>query len=251
MRSFLPLGQKGLLSIARINCTDIPLARLAPTGYIRLSMRNFMRVLRLSWAYRARILVSGIAALFVALFWSLNLSAVYPVLQILSADNNLQQWVEKQIDQNQQKAEDPERIRHIGALRLQIKALEANPDAPDRANTIRRDFREIATLEGELKEYNSKVYRYKLLQSTVINHLPTGRFQTFVWIVVGLILSIALKGIFEFIQETLVGVIVHRTLFDFRNQFFRSAIHQDIRQLMTHAPTTQPSILSGSSITRP
>ena len=190
-----------------------------------------MRVLRLSWAYRGRIVASGIAALFVALFWSLNLSAVYPVLQILSADNNLQQWVAKQIDENQKKAEDPARIARIDALRLQLKALEENPAAPDRDNTIRRDLREMSKLEGEQNEYSTKAYRYKVLQSTVIQHLPTGRFATFVWIVVGLIVSIALKGIFEFIQETLVGVVVHRTLFDFRNLFFRSAIHQDIHQL--------------------
>ncbi len=190
-----------------------------------------MRVLRLSWAYRGRIVASGVAALFVALFWSLNLSAVYPVLQILSADNNLQQWVAKQIDENQKKAEDPARIARIDALRLQLKALEENPAAPDRDNTIRRDLREMSKLEGEQNEYSTKAYRYKVLQSTVIQHLPTGRFATFVWIVVGLIVSIALKGIFEFIQETLVGVVVHRTLFDFRNLFFRSAIHQDIHQL--------------------
>jgi len=194
-------------------------------------MRNFMRVLRLSWAYRGRIVVSGIAALFVALFWSLNLSAVYPVLQILSADNNLQQWVAKQIDENQKKAEDPARIARIDALRLQLKALEQNPAAPDRDNTIRRDLREMSKLEGEQNEYSTKAYRYKVLQSTVIQHLPTGRFATFVCIVVGLIVSIALKGIFEFIQETLVAIVVHRTLFDFRNLFFRSAIHQDIHQL--------------------
>ncbi len=190
-----------------------------------------MRVLRLSWAYRARIVVSGVAALLVALFWSLNLSAVYPVLQILSADTNMQQWVAKEIAQNQAKAEDPERIRRIEDLRWQLHALEANPDAPDRDNTTRRVFRELAKLEGEQNEYSSKVYRYKLLESTVIRHLPLGRFPTFVWIVIALIASIALKGIFEFIQEILVGVVVHRTLFDFRNQFFRSAIHQDVHQL--------------------
>ena len=190
-----------------------------------------MRVLRLSWAYRGRIVASGVAALFVALFWSLNLSAVYPVLQILSADNNLQQWVAKQIDENQKKTEDPVRIARIDALRLQLKALEENPAAPDRDNTIRRDLREMSKLEGEQNEYSTKAYRYKVLQSTVIQHLPTGRFATFVWIVVGLIVSIALKGIFEFIQETLVAIVVHRTLFDFRNLFFRSAIHQDIHQL--------------------
>ena len=190
-----------------------------------------MRVLRLSWAYRARILVSGVAALFVALFWSLNLASVYPVLQILSADKNLQQWVAEQIDQNQKKAEDEKRIARIEVLRGQLKAIEANPNAPDKDNTIRRNLRELAELEGEIKEYSSKAYRYKLLQANVINHLPTDRFQTFVLIVIALIVSIALKGIFEFIQETLVGVVVHRTLFDFRNLFFRSAIHQDVHQL--------------------
>ncbi len=190
-----------------------------------------MRVLRLSWAYRVRIVGSAIAALFVALFWSLNLSAVYPVLQILSADTNMQQWVAKQIDENQKKAEDPARIAKIEFYRKQLKDIEAHPDAPDRDNTTRRAFREMARLEGEQNEYSSKVYRYKLLQSTVISHLPTGRFHTFVWIVVGLVVSIALKGIFEFVQETLVGVVVHRTLFDFRNLFFRSAIHQDVHQL--------------------
>ena len=190
-----------------------------------------MRVLRLSWAYWPRILVSGVAALFVALFWSLNLSAVYPVLQILSADKNLQQWVAEQIDKNQKKAEDEKRIARIEVLRGQLKAIEANPNAPDKDNTIRRNLRELAELEGEIKEYSTKAYRYKLLQANVIVHLPTGRFQTFVLIVLVLIVSIALKGIFEFIQETLVGVVVHRTLFDFRNLFFRSAIHQDVHQL--------------------
>ncbi len=190
-----------------------------------------MRVLRLSWAYRARIVVSAIAALFVALFWSLNLSAVYPVLQILSADQNLQMWVDEQIALNQKKAENPERIRQIDAIRAQLKALDEHPEAPDRDNTIRRGLRDLSTLESEQKEYSSKAYRYKLLQANVINRLPKGRFATFVWIIVGLIVSIALKGVFEFIQETLVGVVVNRTLFDFRNQFFRSAIHQDFHQL--------------------
>ena len=115
-------------------------------------MRNFMRVLRLSWAYWPRILVSGTAAVFVALFWSLNLSAVYPVLQILSADKNLQQWVAEQIDQNQKKAEDEKRIARIEVLRGQLKAIEANPNAPDKDNTIRRNLRELAELEGEIKE---------------------------------------------------------------------------------------------------
>ena len=60
-------------------------------------MRNFIRVLRFSWAYRTRLVLSALAAVAVAVFWSLNLSAVYPVLQILSTDRNLHPWVDQQI----------------------------------------------------------------------------------------------------------------------------------------------------------
>jgi ATP-binding cassette subfamily B protein/subfamily B ATP-binding cassette protein MsbA len=61
--------------------------------------------------------------------------------------------------------------------------------------------------------------------------LPTDKFETFCWIVAGVILSVAVKGIFEFFQESLVGWVVCRTLFDLRNSFFRSVVHQDTRQL--------------------
>ena len=44
------------------------------------------------------------------------------------------------------------------------------------------------------------------------------------------VIGIALKGVFEFWQEWLVGSVVTRTLFDVRNQFFRAVVHQDFRQ---------------------
>jgi ATP-binding cassette subfamily B protein/subfamily B ATP-binding cassette protein MsbA len=42
---------------------------------------------------------------------------------------------------------------------------------------------------------------------------------------------VAVKGVFEFFQETLVGGAVNRTVFDLRNRFYRLAIHQDVRQV--------------------
>jgi subfamily B ATP-binding cassette protein MsbA len=68
--------------------------------------------------------------------------------------------------------------------------------------------------------------------------MPHGRFETFVWIVASLVIGMMIKGIFEYIQESNVGLVVQRTLFDFRNMFFRKAIHQDLRQL-GEASTTE------------
>ena len=46
-----------------------------------------------------------------------------------------------------------------------------------------------------------------------------------------MVLGVAVKGVFEFAQEYLVGTVTNRTILDFRNQFFRKAIHQDMRQV--------------------
>lgn len=194
-------------------------------------MRNFIRVLRFSWAYRTRLIISALAALAVAVFWSLNLSAVYPVLQILSTDRNLHQWVDEQIAEYQKKADDPERKAKIDLWQRKRQQLAAAPSAPDRDNQLRRIVRDLVNWETEQEEYTRKVYRYQWLKSVVIRHLPESRFETFLWIIAALVIGMAVKGFFEFVQESFVGVVVQRTMFDFRNRFFRAAVHQDVRQL--------------------
>jgi len=195
-------------------------------------MRNFLRILKLSWvSHRRLIVLSVISAACVAVFWSLNLSAAYPVLQILSADKNLHQWVDGEIEQYDKKANDPVRNARLAELRQKKAILAATPQAPDRDNQENRTLRELAELEREQTDATTQLYRYQLLKTKVIRYLPTSRFHTFVWIIFGLVIGIAGKGVFEFIQETFVGLVVHGTLFNFRNRFFRAVIHQDIRQI--------------------
>src|SRR5438477_468277 len=43
------------------------------------------------------------------------------------------------------------------------------------------------------------------------------------------VLAVAIKGFFEFWQETLVGSVVNLSLFDLRNRFFRKAVHLDVQ----------------------
>src|SRR5437763_73007 len=42
------------------------------------------------------------------------------------------------------------------------------------------------------------------------------------------LLAVALRGLFEFWQESLVGDVVNRSLFVIRNRFFRRTIHLDV-----------------------
>lgn len=176
-------------------------------------------------------MLSVTAAVCVAVFWSLNLSAIFPVLKILSSGQNLHQWVDNEIAQCDAKTNNPKLHERIEFLRIAVEYLKEHEEAPDRENQLRKLTKELAQLEGELEESRTWAYRYRLLKSQVIRLLPENRFQTFCWIIGAVIIGVALKGFFEFWQESLVGTVVCRTLFDLRNRFYRSAVHQDARQV--------------------
>ena len=192
-------------------------------------MRNFFRVLKQSWAYRYRLLMSFIAAFIVAILWSASLSAIYPVLTLLSETENLQTWVDGEIAKYDHEID--WRAKRMAENRILIEFLNQNPEEKHRDQELRNRTKELAQLEGESEYYNSRTYRFQLLKTHVISQLPTNRFQTFLWIIVGLLIIVAVKGFFEFWQDTLVGSAVSRTLFDLRNRVFRKLIHHDPRQI--------------------
>ena len=203
-------------------------------------MRNFLRTLKYSLPYRYRLLASVVCALFVAVLWSINLTAIYPVLRILGTDKNLQQWVNEEIEEAQKQIDNPEHKKKLERLKADLQVIQQDAELPDRVDAERKVRWEIAKREGELSEHGSRLYRYQLLKKFVISYLPEDRFATFLWIVGAVIVGVFIKGIFEFFQEALVGSVMNRTLFDLRNTFFRRTVHQDVRQL---AATSTPELI--------
>jgi ATP-binding cassette, subfamily B, bacterial MsbA len=194
-------------------------------------MRQFLRVLKYSWPYRFRLLGSTVCALVVAALWSLNLSAIYPVLNILQTGKNLQQWVDGEIEDYQRKLDNKERKAALEKVRQELKNLEANPDMDNAENLERKATQRLAKLEGENNHYATWVYRYQLLKARVIRFMPEDRFQTILWIMAAVVIGVLIRGAFEFVHESLIGNVTFRVLFDLRNAFFRRALHQDVRQI--------------------
>src|SRR5580658_9508554 len=88
-------------------------------------MRQFFRILKYSLQYWRRLLASVFCAVMVAAFWSLNLSAIYPVLKILSTDKNLQQWVDEEIENQQRQL--PEIHKNLESQRATLQQIQQNP----------------------------------------------------------------------------------------------------------------------------
>lgn len=110
-------------------------------------MKNFIRLVRFAWPYRWRFGLSLGCAVMVAVLWFANISAVYPLLQILFYHQNCQRWVSEQIVETDTKLQSIE--GRIGEIRV-VEAAAAQPRAE--ATAFLRD-------------------RYKDLQSEVEDHL--------------------------------------------------------------------------------
>ena len=233
-------------------------------------MRNFIRSLRFSWAYRTRLILSIVCALFAAALWSLNFTAIYPVLKVLGSNRTLQEWVDERIrnikierekirlpdalcvkmqvlladSPNEKLSEDlrekiPLLIKdrrkvtpddEVQLAHAYLNFLERWPKSSIRDDEQRRVTGHIAEMESKLNDLSSRLYQTELIKAYFIRLLPNDGFLTLASLLGLVVLGVALKGFFEFWQESLVGSVTHKTLYDLRNRFYRKVIHQDIQQ---------------------
>lgn len=191
-------------------------------------MKNFLRALHFAWPYRGRLCLSVLCAFFAAIFWSLNFTAIYPVLTILSRDQTLLQFLESRIDETQKDVD----TWHATLERSmqEFRDLDNLPDSPLNDKKKRTLTNEMAKLEGKINLARTTLYHYQLAKHYTQRFLPDDRFQTLAWLIGLVVLAVAIKGFFEFWQESLVGSVVNLSLYDLRNRFYRNVIRQDVSQ---------------------
>lgn len=190
-------------------------------------MKNFLRALRFAWPYRYRVFFSIVCALLAAAFWSLTFTAIYPVLKIIGSNQNLQQWVNTSIEKVQTDQIEPLQKEVEELLRKETQ-LKQKPDGQQRNDQLRKMTSELQNREGRLESARSELYRYQLIKRYIDMVFPTDRFQTLALVFGLVVLVVAVKGFFEFWQESVVGGVVNRSLYDLRNRFFRKALRLDV-----------------------
>jgi ATP-binding cassette subfamily B protein/subfamily B ATP-binding cassette protein MsbA len=189
-------------------------------------MKNFLRALRCSWPYRGRLGLSIVCAVAAAILWGLNFTAIYPVLKILGTGKNLQDWAEHSIQDTQKAIDKFEgEIKRLSKLQRQI---ERQPHGKIQAKHRREVAQDLARTESKLNSARTELYRYELARKYIDLLFPRDSFQTLALLFGLVVLAVAVKGLFEFWQETLVGSVVNLSLFDLRNRFYRNAIHLDV-----------------------
>jgi ATP-binding cassette subfamily B protein/subfamily B ATP-binding cassette protein MsbA len=181
-------------------------------------MGNLLRMVRYAWPYRCRFALSVAAGLAVALLWAANLSTVYPVVSVLYREQNLQKWIGERI------AAAEERLQQLDKEKAGLEAALANPADPHAHKWAQARIKDV---HQDQKYVNTRLKRDRIWQWLIERFVPEDRFQTLVVLFGMLVVIMALRGVFYFFQETLVGSVTYRALFDLRNQMYRRALKQD------------------------
>ncbi len=198
-------------------------------------MKNFARALRHAWPYRGRLVISIVSAFFAAMLWGGNFTAIYPVLKLLTTGKSLHIWVDEAISEVQSEIEGLQ--RDVDKLSESEKELDKLPSTREVEKRKRAISTDLLRLETKLRTARSSLWWLQKLRQLIYGFLPDDCFRTLV-IIIGLALcGVTLKCFFEFIQESLVGSIVNRSIYDLRNRFYRNAVHLDVSQFNDQGST--------------
>lgn len=198
-------------------------------------MRNFVRALRHAWPYRGRLIISALCALFAAVLWGANFTSIYPVLNILTTNETLHQWIDARIKKTQEEID--VLSARVDKLDDDQKELEKLPVSKEVTKRQRDLASNLLSLESKLKSARSSLYWSQKSRQYIYMLLPNDCFQTLVWLIVVVITGIAIKCCFEFVQEALVGSVVNLTVYNLRNRFYGNAIRLDVAQFSEQGTT--------------
>ena len=192
-----------------------------------MGLRHFLRALRFAWPYRYQLALSFMCALLAAALWSLNFTAIFPILKIFGSNENLQVWIDRSIKKCQDEQVDPAKKR-LDELHVEHEKISAMPAGVSKDRRVRQHAGDMAKAEAAMAAAQLDLHRLHVAKRYIDAYCPADKFQTLCAVLGAVGIAVLLRGVFEFWQEWLVGVVIYRTQYDLRNFFFRRAIHLDV-----------------------
>jgi ATP-binding cassette, subfamily B, bacterial MsbA len=109
-------------------------------------MHNFQRALKIAFAHRINVVACVVSATVVAVLWGGNLTAVYPVVEVIMNDHALPDWIDQKIDEANQE------VKNAREWRARLEKLQGTS-----VDVIQQNVRaEIESRKAELAEHKKK-----------------------------------------------------------------------------------------------
>ncbi len=208
-------------------------------------MKNFRRVLRLALQHRLNIIGCVVSALAVAVLWAANLSAVFPVVDVIMTDRALPAWIDDQLADHESKAALLQ--ENSNELHLQLS------DVPEGSE-------ESLRLNAELKEnrYRHDIHaesarRYRWAAPYAHKYLPSSTYETLLLVIVFVLVGTVLRCLFRIVNVLLVARLGCTVSLRLRKEFHRKLLSLEMKNfnqqgrgdLMNRCTTDLDNVYSG------
>ncbi|WP_197453541.1 ABC transporter ATP-binding protein [Caulifigura coniformis] len=179
------------------------------------------------WPQKRRLAWSVIFGVLVAAFWGLDLLAAKPLLDILTVGSP-HVTIPLQIAEASKEIDD--RTANIAELDRELETLKQENAGHDDPRVVEATQKRV---NNQAKRTDAEWVRYRLhwIQRVVLPWTPVDTFHYFAMIIGLLLLGTAIKGIFIYLQDVLIGDVAERALMNVRKKLLRKILNLDYQTL--------------------
>lgn len=189
-------------------------------------MHNFYRVLRLSLSHRLTVAAALSCSLAVALLWGGNITAIYPIVDVVMAGKSIPEWA---AEKEQGYAADVARLEEeIAKLRDQ----QASVPVAEQGNLNSQ----IADHQKWLWGKRTKLRAWSAVAPWAARYLPDTPLETLAVVCLALMTGTILKGIFRIAATYCTSRLGHLTALELRKQFYRRTLRLDLGTFYQSSP---------------
>ena len=182
---------------------------------------NFYKVVRMALRSRIAFSASVVCALMVAALWGLNIGAIYPVVEVFSKGDSMQEWVKGEIKNAETTTR--QQTAEITALRKQFA------ETPEKMGVERRKLNaKILNAEARLDAEAKAIRYYKKLQPWIESYCPKEAFSTLILAIIVILAGTLLKDFFLISNSILVAWIAQLATFNLSKLFYRRTLRMDL-----------------------
>lgn len=180
-------------------------------------MNNFLRVLRIALRHRITVIASVCCSLSIALLWGGNITAIYPIVDIVMAGKSIPQYVDENIVATESELAD-----------LNVTVAELRDSLHTKGENEQQARQELGYLNSEISKKATKLAQLERWAPLAHQYLPTTAFTTLALVCAGLFLGTVIKSVFRIMGAFCTARLRHLTAFELRKQFYRRTLRLDL-----------------------
>ena len=181
-------------------------------------MTNFVRVISLALRHRLTVGASILCSLIVALLWGGNITAIYPIVDVVMNDKSIPEWLDERVEST--RAGIDELVASRDTCRQQLG--DAPPATHSKLDTT------LPSIQDQLAEKQKHLNYLLWAQPWTHRWLPATPFRTLALVCLALLAGTIMKSVFRLAGHYCMARLGNLAAFELRKEFYRRTLRLDL-----------------------